>query len=108
MTEGDTSKPAGSPPAPPGSTPAPPGSTPAPRGARAEARPLPRAWPTIPEAGALVVVLIAMCVLFSFTSPFFLSYDNIVNIATASAVILMVAAPATPVPRGRPGHRGRR
>src|SRR5688572_31160004 len=56
---------------------------------------LPRAWPSIPEAGALVVVLIAMCLLFALTSPFFLTYDNIVNIATASAVILMVAAPAT-------------
>src|SRR5262245_48235271 len=82
MTERETGQPTGSAPAPPS------GATEAPSA-------LPRAWPTIPEAGALVVVLIAMCLLFAVASPFFLSYDNIVNIATASAVIMMVAAPAT-------------
>jgi ribose transport system permease protein len=82
MTEHGTSKPTG------------PGATPAPGAAEAPG-PLPRAWPSIPEAGALVVVLIAMCLLFALTSPYFLAYDNIVNIATASSVIMMVAAPAT-------------
>ena len=56
---------------------------------------LPRTWPSIPEAGALVVVLVALIVLFALASPFFLAYDNLVNIATAVAVILIVAAPAT-------------
>jgi ribose transport system permease protein len=82
MTERDTSEPSGSSPA-------------APTGTSGATSARPRAWPTIPEAGALVVVLIAMCLLFALTSPFFLSYDNLVNIATASAVIMMVAAPAT-------------
>ena len=56
---------------------------------------LPRAWPSIPEAGALTAVLVALVILFSLTSPFFLAYDNIVNIATNVAVITMIAAPGT-------------
>lgn len=56
---------------------------------------LPRAWPSVPEAGALTLVLIALLVLFSFTSGYFLAYDNLVNIATNVAIIGMIAAPAT-------------
>ena len=61
----------------------------------AELTTLPRAWPSIPEAGALVAVLVGLVVLFSLTSPYFLSYLNLINIATAVAVITIVAAPGT-------------
>jgi ribose transport system permease protein len=49
----------------------------------------------VPEVAALVVVLIALGVFFSITSPFFLNYDNFVNILTAAAVTGIIAAPAT-------------
>jgi ribose transport system permease protein len=55
----------------------------------------PRARPGIPEAGALTVVLIALVIYFSVTSPYFLAYDNLVNISTNVAIIAIIAAPAT-------------
>ncbi len=78
-------------PSAPASTPA----TPAPPPATSPAARLPRGWPTLPEAGALALVLLALLVLFSLTSPYFLTYDNLVNVATNVAVIAMIAAPAT-------------
>lgn len=57
--------------------------------------PAQRHQPTLPEAGALGVVLVGLAAFFSLTSPFFLGYDNLVNIATNVAIITIVAAPAT-------------
>jgi ribose transport system permease protein len=62
--------------------------------------PPPGAVPTakrrqVPEAAALVVVLLALGIFFSITSPYFLNYDNFVNIVTAAAVTGIIAAPAT-------------
>jgi ribose transport system permease protein len=49
----------------------------------------------VPETAALIVVLIALGIFFTITSPYFLNYDNIVNILTAAAVTGIIAAPAT-------------
>src|SRR5258705_9399617 len=49
----------------------------------------------VPEAAALVVVLVTLGVFFTITSPYFLNYDNFVNIVTAAAVTGIIAAPAT-------------
>jgi ribose transport system permease protein len=64
------------------------------------APPPPRAVPAarrrnVPEAAALVVVLVTLGVFFTITSPYFLNYDNFVNIVTAAAVTGIIAAPAT-------------
>lgn len=64
------------------------------------APPPPGAVPTarrrqIPEVAALVVVLLALGIFFSIASPYFLNYDNFVNIVTAAAVTGIIAAPAT-------------
>jgi ribose transport system permease protein len=48
-----------------------------------------------PEASALIVFLIAEVVFFSLKSPYFLAWDNWLNILTAVAVIGIVAAPGT-------------
>jgi ribose transport system permease protein len=50
---------------------------------------------SIPELGALVVVLIALVIFFSVKSPYFLSADNILNILTAIAVVGIIAVPGT-------------
>jgi ribose transport system permease protein len=50
---------------------------------------------SIPEAGALVVVLIALVVFFSITSPYFLNAENLVNVFQNVAVVGIVACPAT-------------
>ena len=55
----------------------------------------PRAWPSVPETAGLTVVLVALVAYFSLTSPYFLGYDNLVNISTNVAIIAMIAAPAT-------------
>jgi ribose transport system permease protein len=49
----------------------------------------------VPEAAALVVVLLVLGIFFSIKSPYFLNYDNFVNIVTAAAVTGIIAAPAT-------------
>jgi ribose transport system permease protein len=49
----------------------------------------------LPEASALIVFLIAELVYFSIKSPYFLAWDNWLNILTAVAVIGIVAAPGT-------------
>src|SRR3954469_8808558 len=64
------------------------------------APPPPGAVPTarrrpVPAVAALVVVLLVLGVFFSITSPYFLNYDNFVNIVTAAAVTGIIAAPAT-------------
>ena len=49
----------------------------------------------LPETAALFGVLIVLLVFFSITSPFFLRFDNIVNILQNVAVIGIIACPAT-------------
>jgi ribose transport system permease protein len=48
-----------------------------------------------PESSALIVFLIAESVFFTNNSPYFLAWDNWLNIFTAVAVIGIVAAPGT-------------
>ena len=50
---------------------------------------------SLPEVTALLVFLIAECIFFTVKSPFFLGWDNWLNILTAIAVIGIVAAPGT-------------
>jgi ribose transport system permease protein len=50
---------------------------------------------SIPETGALFVVLIVLFIFFSVTSPFFFNDKNIIIILQQSAMIGMIAAPAT-------------
>ncbi len=50
---------------------------------------------TLPELAGLVLVLVALFALFSFSSPFFLSTNNILNILTAIAVTGILAVPGT-------------
>lgn len=78
--------------------------TPAPRGkepviasatGEAVAAPLPAARLRVPELAALLVFLIAEVVFFWVKSPFFMGYDNWLNILTNAAVIGIIAAPAT-------------
>ncbi len=49
----------------------------------------------IPELAALVVFLLVEGVFFSLKSPYFLNWDNWLNILTAVAVTGIIAAPAT-------------
>jgi ribose transport system permease protein len=49
----------------------------------------------LPETAALFGVLVILVVFFSITSPFFLRFDNIVNILQNAAVIGIIACPAT-------------
>lgn len=53
-------------------------------------------WLTrIPETTPLIVVLVGLFLYFSIASEFFLNYDNFLNILTATAIIGVIAAPAT-------------
>jgi ribose transport system permease protein len=45
------------------------------------------AWQSVVPFGALIVV----CVIFAFSAPGFVSYDNAVNVAGQSAVLLVIA-----------------
>ena len=49
----------------------------------------------IPEVAALVVVLLALATFFTIRSEFFLTTNNLVNVATNVAVLGIIAAPAT-------------
>lgn len=49
----------------------------------------------IPESGALLVVLGVLIVFFTIESPYFFNTDNFINILIASAVVGIVACPAT-------------
>jgi len=49
----------------------------------------------IPELGALVVLVVVLSAFFSIESPFFLNWDNWLNILTAIAVTGIIAAPGT-------------
>ncbi len=49
----------------------------------------------VPESTALIVVLIALGIYFTIRSPYFLGYDNFLNILTAASIVGIIAAPAT-------------
>jgi ribose transport system permease protein len=50
---------------------------------------------SVPETGALLVVLAALFVYFSIASPFFLNSENLINILQNVAVVGIIACPAT-------------
>jgi len=50
---------------------------------------------SVPETGALLVVLIALFVYFAIASPFFLEGENLINILQTVAVVGIIACPAT-------------
>lgn len=50
---------------------------------------------SVPETGALVMVLVALFAYFSISSPFFLASANLVNILQTVAVVGIIACPAT-------------
>jgi len=50
---------------------------------------------SVPELAALGVVLVVMIGFFSFSSPYFLRTDNLLNVLTAIAVTGILAIPAT-------------
>jgi ribose transport system permease protein len=58
-------------------------------GARRSAR-----W-KFPEVGALVLVLIGLCVYFSIASPYFFAGGNLISILEASAITGIIAIPGT-------------
>ncbi len=49
----------------------------------------------VPDWAALVVVLAVLVVFFSFKTPYFFNTDNFINILIASAVVGIIACPAT-------------
>jgi ribose transport system permease protein len=49
----------------------------------------------VPDSAALIVVLGALIVFFSFKSPYFFNTDNFTNILIASAVVGIIACPCT-------------
>ena len=49
----------------------------------------------LPESAALLLVLVALIIYFSFASEFFFDFDNFVNIGQNSAVVGIIAMPAT-------------
>jgi len=50
---------------------------------------------SVPETGALMLVLAALFVYFSIASPFFLNRENLINILQNVAVVGIIACPAT-------------
>ena len=50
---------------------------------------------SVPETAALMVVLAALFIYFSFASPFFLNQENLVNILQNVSVVGIIACPAT-------------
>ena len=50
---------------------------------------------SVPETGALLLVLVALFVFFSIASPFFLNRENLINILQNVAVVGIIACPAT-------------
>jgi ribose transport system permease protein len=49
----------------------------------------------VPDIAPLVVLLLVLGLFFAIRSPFFLNYDNFLNILTAAAIAGIIAAPAT-------------
>lgn len=75
---------------------APPPVSGAPAGAATAALPAARGRGlSVPETGALLVVLVALFTYFSIASPFFLNSENLINILQNVAVVGIIACPAT-------------
>jgi ribose transport system permease protein len=72
-----------------------PATNPAIAPAPSERRPWRSLFAKVPESAALVVVLTALIVFFSIKSPYFFNTDNFTNILIASAIVGIVACPAT-------------
>jgi ribose transport system permease protein len=49
----------------------------------------------VPDSAALLVVLAALVVFFSFKTPYFFNTDNFINILIASSVVGIIACPST-------------
>lgn len=49
----------------------------------------------LPETAALAAMLFGLGLFFTIQSPFFLNYDNFLNILTAAAIVGIIAAPGT-------------
>jgi ribose transport system permease protein len=49
----------------------------------------------VPESAALIFVLAAVVVFFTIKSPYFFNADNFINILIASAIVGIIACPAT-------------
>ncbi len=49
----------------------------------------------VPESAALIVLLILLIIFFTIKSPYFFNTDNFINILIASAVVGIIACPAT-------------
>jgi ribose transport system permease protein len=49
----------------------------------------------VPDTAPLLALLIVLGIFFAIKSPFFLEYDNLLNILTAAAIAGIIAAPAT-------------
>ena len=73
----------------PASAPAPPGGTAVP------AIPTRGRGLSVPETGALLIVLVGLFAYFSVASPFFLNGENLINILQNVAVVGIIACPAT-------------
>jgi ribose transport system permease protein len=69
--------------------------SPSPAAARAVTVPPRGRGLSVPETGALVVVLAALFIYFSIASQFFLNQENLVNILQNVAVVGIIACPAT-------------
>jgi ribose transport system permease protein len=69
---------------------APPALVPEPAGLRTK-----RILARVPDSAALVVVLAALVVFFSFKTPYFFNTDNFTNILIASSVVGIIACPCT-------------
>ncbi len=50
---------------------------------------------SVPETGALLVVLVALFIFFSISSPFFFNSENLINVLQNVAVVGIIACPAT-------------
>lgn len=58
-------------------------------------RRLRKTFSRVPESAALIVVLAALMVFFSLKSPYFFNTDNLINVLIASAIVGIIACPAT-------------
>ena len=61
---------------------------------------------SVPETAALMVVLAALFIYFSFASPFFLNQENLVNILQNVSVVGIIACPDGRRCSGRSDPRG--
>lgn len=79
---------------PPGAVPSEPGAPATGPAARASGPASLLRWVFSPD-NARLLVLVALGMVFTFTSPFFLTTDNLINVLMNAAVVGIVAAPST-------------